>query len=99
MCVGEVVRVREVLPGRHVVVDGARTLRVSLLALDGPVVEGDWLLVHAGLALERLTDDEARDALALRAGDEPPDEPPADGPSADGLPADPRPDAPTGDPT
>ncbi|MDT0166439.1 HypC/HybG/HupF family hydrogenase formation chaperone [Actinotalea sp. AC32] len=94
---------REVLPDRHVVVDGARTLRVSLLALDGPVAEGDWLLVHAGLALERLTEAEAREALALRAGDEPPDggapDQPPDGGAPDEPPVDPRPDAPTGDPT
>lgn len=30
------------------------------------VSSGDWLLVHAGFALERLGADEAADALALR---------------------------------
>jgi len=30
------------------------------------VVPGDWVLVHSGLVLERLTEQEARDALQLR---------------------------------
>ena len=45
----------------------SRDLPVSLLALDGPVEAGDWLLVHCGLALARLSDGDARAALAIRA--------------------------------
>ena len=39
-----------------------------LLALDPeaqPVQAGDWLLVHSGLAVERISGDEARDLLEL----------------------------------
>jgi hydrogenase maturation factor len=43
-----------------------RDLRVSLLTLDQPVRPGDWLLVHAGFALARLTEAQAVEALALR---------------------------------
>jgi hydrogenase assembly chaperone HypC/HupF len=95
VCLGEVVQVVAMLPDRQVETGGApggRSTRVSLLALEGPVAVGDWLLVHSGFALERLTDAEARAALTLRAGD-------ADGapipPTDDPLP----PDTPTGDPT
>ncbi len=65
---------------------GPRGGRVSLLALEGPVAVGDWLLVHSGFALERLTDAEARAALALRSGADDPDHvpnpDPTDGPAA-----------------
>jgi hydrogenase expression/formation protein HypC len=39
-----------------------------LLALDPnarPVQPGDWLIVHSGLAVERISVDEARDLLEL----------------------------------
>jgi hydrogenase expression/formation protein HypC len=46
---------------------GDRVVRVSLLTLDdGPVAPGDWLQVHAGFALARLTDEERRDAEYIR---------------------------------
>lgn len=47
-----------------------RTQRVVLLALDGgagTVRRGDWLLVHSGLAVERIPESTARDLLELRA--------------------------------
>ncbi|MBC7290591.1 MAG: HypC/HybG/HupF family hydrogenase formation chaperone [Actinotalea sp.] len=73
MCLGEVARVVRTLPDRVVETEGTRRARVSVLTLDGPVEAGDWLLVHSGFALRRLTDPEARAALALRGGmDEPP---------------------------
>lgn len=76
MCLGEVVQVLATLPDRTVETTGApgaRGARVSLLALTGTVAPGDWLLVHSGFALERLTAAEARAALALRSGDADPD--------------------------
>jgi hydrogenase expression/formation protein HypC len=67
MCLGELARVLELTTDRAALVDtGNRQVTVSLLTLDGPVCAGDWLLVHSGFALSRLTDDEARDALAIR---------------------------------
>ena len=38
----------------------------SLLAVSDPVGPGDWVLVHSGLVLARLTEHEAMDALKLR---------------------------------
>jgi hydrogenase expression/formation protein HypC len=43
-----------------------RVLTVSLLTLDGPVAPGDWLQVHSGFALARLTDKERREAELIR---------------------------------
>lgn len=97
MCLGEVVRVRATLADRVVEVEGAagaRTTRASLLTIEGPVAVGDWLLVHSGFALERLTEAEARTALTLRSGaGAPTTGPPAD--TDDDVP----PDTPTGGPT
>jgi hydrogenase expression/formation protein HypC len=39
---------------------------VSLLALDGPVTPGDWVVIHSGFALSRLTADQGREARDLR---------------------------------
>jgi hydrogenase expression/formation protein HypC len=36
-----------------------------LLTLDAKVEPGDWLLVHSGLAVERISGNEARDLLDL----------------------------------
>jgi hydrogenase expression/formation protein HypC len=52
--------------GSAVVLDGCRTLTVSLLTLGDPVAPGDWVLVHAGFALARLTPEQALEARALR---------------------------------
>jgi hydrogenase expression/formation protein HypC len=68
MCLGLVCRVTDVTgAGTAAVRTGAdRELQVSLLTLDDPVQTGDWLLVHAGFALARLTDEQATEALAVR---------------------------------
>lgn len=67
MCLGLTCRVVEVLDGGLVRVDsGERELEVSLLALDEPVARDDWVLVHAGFALARLTDAQVTDAAAVR---------------------------------
>jgi hydrogenase expression/formation protein HypC len=67
MCLGLVCRAAEVDSGVAVVQTADnRDLRVSLLTLDQPVRPGDWLLVHAGFALSRLTEEQAMEALALR---------------------------------
>jgi hydrogenase assembly chaperone HypC/HupF len=67
MCLGTVCRVVSTPSDGHVVVrrDGYE-VAVSLLTLAQPVAAGDWLLVHCGLALAHLTEDEALDALRLR---------------------------------
>lgn len=69
MCLGELAEVTRVTgPARAAVRVGARTVIVSLLTLpdNAPVAPGDWLLVHAGFALARLTPHEAADAQEIR---------------------------------
>ncbi|HEX6936283.1 MAG TPA: HypC/HybG/HupF family hydrogenase formation chaperone [Actinomycetes bacterium] len=67
MCLGLVCQVAAVLDGDVALVrTGARDVRVSLLTLDEPVAPGDWLMVHAGFALARLTEQQAVEALAMR---------------------------------
>ena len=67
MCLGTVCRVEEPpYDGRVVVRHDARAESVSLLTLAEPVAVGDWLLVHCGLALARITEAEALDALRIR---------------------------------
>lgn len=65
MCLGIPGRVVEVLPGSDVArVDVAGVIRdIDLGLLDGDFVPGDYILVHSGFALERMTTDEARGAL------------------------------------
>ena len=67
MCLGSVCRVVSApSDGQVAVRRDDRVVSVSLLTLDTPVAAGDWVLVHCGLALARLTDAEALDALRLR---------------------------------
>jgi len=68
MCLGEVVQLVEVQSGGQAVAQvGSRTVPVSLLTLDVPVGAGDWVVMHSGFALARLSPEEAFEALALRA--------------------------------
>ena len=64
MCLGIPARVIEVRDQEALVdVEGARR-DVSLMLLDG-IVPGDWVILHAGFAIERLDPDEAEKTLAL----------------------------------
>jgi hydrogenase expression/formation protein HypC len=61
------------IPARVIASAGARALAsidgrsVEIdTTLLGPVAAGDWLLVHAGLALERIEPGEAAELVALR---------------------------------
>lgn len=68
MCLGEVAQVVRLGPGRTALVRSSqRTASVSLLTLDEDVAPGDWVLVHSGFALTRLSVDEAAEASAIRA--------------------------------
>ncbi|WP_024287471.1 HypC/HybG/HupF family hydrogenase formation chaperone [Cellulomonas sp. KRMCY2] len=72
MCLGEIVRLVEVgADGAAVAQRGSRTVPVSLITLGAPATVGDWVVMHAGFALSRLTDDEAREAIALRSSTTP----------------------------
>ena len=67
MCLGTVGQVTASGSRRCVEVDaGDRVITASLLAMTDAVGPGDWVLVHSGLVLGRLTEQEARDALELR---------------------------------
>ena len=70
MCLGEVGRVARIgADGQADVRTGDRTRQVSLLtldALDPPLAVGDWVVIHSGFALARLTPEEAGEAALLR---------------------------------
>ena len=67
MCLGTVGQITAAGPDRCVQVRaGDREITASLLAVSDTVGPGDWVLVHSGLVLARLTEQEARDALELR---------------------------------
>lgn len=68
MCLSEAGRVRSVLGGEALVdVDGV-TRRVSLAPIvlgGGTIAVGDWVLVHTGLAVDRLDPDDAAELSAF----------------------------------
>jgi hydrogenase expression/formation protein HypC len=67
MCLGTVGLITAMEPDQTVRVRaGDRDITASLLAVTEAVGPGDWVLVHSGLVLTRLTEQEARDALELR---------------------------------
>lgn len=67
MCLGIPGRIVELLPGSDLArVDVAGVVReINLALVDGPFHPGDYILIHTGFALERMSPDEARDALAV----------------------------------
>lgn len=66
MCLSRLHRVLSVDPGGAEVEETGRgRTRISLLALEGPPPRpGEWLVVHAGYAIGRMDDEEARRVLA-----------------------------------
>lgn len=66
MCLSRLHRVVSVDPENAVVEEACgQQKRISLLAFDGPPPRpGEWLIVHAGFAIGRMDDDEARRVLA-----------------------------------
>jgi len=67
MCLGELAQVTDLVDERTVHARvGERIVTVSLLTIDGPVEPGEWLQVHSGFALARLTDQERREAEHIR---------------------------------
>lgn len=65
-----------------------RRISVELLD-DGPVGVGDWVLVHVGFALARISESEAADQLSLleRLGEGAATDDPGGGPGAAGPPS------------
>jgi hydrogenase expression/formation protein HypC len=70
MCLGELAEVIDVGTQNALVSGGGRTRTVSLLTLTDPLTDpltpGDWVVIHSGFALARLTAEQAREATALR---------------------------------
>jgi hydrogenase expression/formation protein HypC len=66
MCLGELGQVLEVSGGTARVRIDDRLRTASLLTLDDPVTVGDWVLVHSGFALAKLSEQDARDAETIR---------------------------------
>ncbi len=67
MCLGTVGQVTAADAAGCVEVDtGDRVITASLLTMTDAVAPGDWVLMHSGLVLGLLTEQEAKDALALR---------------------------------
>jgi hydrogenase expression/formation protein HypC len=71
MCLGLPGRITELQPGSHIArVEVAGAVRdVNVGILDGSLCVGDHILIHSGFALERLTPEQARDALAALGGE------------------------------
>jgi hydrogenase expression/formation protein HypC len=67
MCLGLPGRVVELRPGSDLArVDVAGVVRdINLELLDGPFEPGDFILVHSGFALERMSADDAHAALEV----------------------------------
>lgn len=67
MCLGELAQVTDLVDERTVRARvGERVVTVSLLTLDGPVTPGEWLQIHSGFALARLTEEQRRQAENIR---------------------------------
>ena len=65
MCLGVPMQVIA-LDGSDIVaeIDGVRR-EASLMILDDPVEVGDFVIVHAGFAISKLDEEEARETLAM----------------------------------
>ena len=65
MCLGIPGRIVQLLDGDEVaLVDVAGVVReIHLGLLDGPFHPDEYILIHSGFALERMTAEDARDAL------------------------------------
>ena len=65
MCIGVPMQVISI-DGSDIVaeIDGVRR-EASLMILDDPVEVGDFVIVHAGFAIARLDEREARETLAM----------------------------------
>ncbi len=64
MCLGIPVKVIEADGQSAVVEVGGARREISLLLLDG-VAPGDWVILHAGFAIQKMDEEEAAKTLAL----------------------------------
>lgn len=75
MCLGEIYQLVQVAGDRAVGRRDEAQVDLSLITLEDPVAPGDWVLTHAGFALERLSPHDAAAALAVRRHPTPPHDP------------------------
>lgn len=70
MCLGLAGRVISLTAEADLVdVDIAGLVRpINVALLDGVLEPGEWILIHSGFALERMTAEEAHDAMAVLGG-------------------------------
>jgi hydrogenase expression/formation protein HypC len=70
MCLGIPGRIVATTPGLDLgQVEVAGVVReINLALLDGPFVPGEYILIHSGFALERMSPERAADALAFFGG-------------------------------
>lgn len=67
MCLGTVAKVVEVPgEGRAVVEHGDRREEVLKMTVGDDIRPGDWVVIHSGFVLERISGARATDALAIR---------------------------------
>ena len=67
MCLGIPGMIVSVEPGNDLAqVEVAGVVReINLALLDGPFLAGEYILIHSGFALERMTEAQAREALSV----------------------------------
>ena len=64
MCLGVPAKVLETGDGAAVVELGGVRREISVMLVDDVSV-GDWVIIHAGFAIEKLSEEEAEQTLAL----------------------------------
>jgi hydrogenase expression/formation protein HypC len=64
MCLGVPAKVLETNDGTAIVDLGGVRREISVMLLDDVSV-GEWVILHAGFAIERLSEEEAEKTLAL----------------------------------
>ncbi len=65
MCVGVPMRIISIEGSNAIAeIDGVRR-EASLMLMDEEVREGDFIIVHAGFAISRLDEEDARETLAM----------------------------------
>jgi hydrogenase expression/formation protein HypC len=82
MCLGIPGKIVAIEEGNDLAqVDVAGVVReINLALLDGPFFPGEYILIHSGFALERMSAEQAREALAVFADGDMTSSMPADWP-------------------
>lgn len=62
MCLATPVRIKKIVEENIVLLDDNRRVDISLV---GKVSQGDWLLCHADLAINKIPEKEAQEILKL----------------------------------